>query len=108
MNKFLEALHCDIRIEVKKQNPQRFESAIETAVNIENAFKDPDVNVTNTMSFEISTLLDSHAQTNAKIQELSDKIQDLTISKIVNNVTSFTSGQNKEFESDSKDEVVKF
>lgn len=108
LNKFLEALRSDIRIEVKKQNPQSFESAIETAVNIENAFKDPEVNVNNTMSFEISTLLDSHVQTNAKIQELSDKIQDLAISKTVNNVTGFSSGQDKEIESEYKDEIVNF
>lgn len=62
-------------------------------VNIENAYKDPEFTINN-MSFEMTTLINSQIQTNSKIQELTDKINDLSNTKSVNNITGASSNSN--------------
>lgn len=86
LNKLYEALRSDIRVEVKKLNPQNFDEATKAAINIENALADPAYNANNLISSDISELVSSQIQTNAKILELSEKIDNLSISRTVNNV----------------------
>lgn len=79
LNKFLEALRPDIRIDVKKFNPKSFDVAIKHAINIENAICDPECSVNNIIGNDITELLNSQIETNAKIQELSEKLNRLTV-----------------------------
>lgn len=77
LSKFFEALRNDIRIEVKKQNPKSFSQAIELATNIENALNDPLCQVNNTSSIEINTLIQSQIETNKRIMEISNQINEI-------------------------------
>jgi hypothetical protein len=82
LNKLIEVVRSDIKFELKKSNPKKFNSAIQYACNIENALADCEYNVNNnTLSNEFNMLVNSQMLTNQKIEELSQKLQELTINK---------------------------
>lgn len=86
LNKLLEALRPDIKIEVKKQNPKNFEEAVKIAKNIESVFDDVTCQSNNIQSSEIMTLYQSQVEANKKIGELTKQIEELKNNAIINNV----------------------
>lgn len=86
LNKFLEAIRTDLRIEVKKQNPQNFKKAVKIANNIENALEGVPCQSNSMQSIDILTLCQGQIETNNRILELTKQVEELKNSKIVNNV----------------------
>lgn len=86
LNKFIDILRSDIRIEVKKQNPQTFNAAKNIAINIENALKDPEFNANPISISDVNTLINSQIQTNEKIEQLNLQLSKLSCEKTVNHV----------------------
>lgn len=74
LNKFLDALRSDIKLEVRKQNPTTFEKAIEIAKNIECALSDPTCQVNHSFSTEIDTVLQNQLENNKKIMEIKETL----------------------------------
>lgn len=89
LTKFIDALRTDIRVELKKSNPKTFDEAIEIAQNIEQAFSDPSYMAHNIAgSIEKESIIKSNLQTQEAIQELANKIDNITSTQQVNNVIS--------------------
>lgn len=86
--KLLDSMRPDIRIEVMKRGASNFNEIGKIAIDIENAISMNEAHLNNvTKSSEIEILLRSQIESNKKIEELTQKINDLTKTKSVNNIS---------------------
>lgn len=98
LDKFLNALRTDLKIEVKKLGANNFEEAVQKAKNIENALSDTELTTNNiTYNEELCTIIKNQMEANKNIQELAEKVKNLSEDKQHHYAKPSTSKETKIF-----------
>lgn len=96
--KLLDAMRPDLRLEVMKRGAIEFSEISKIACDIENALSIPNNHINNiNKSSDIDLLLKSQLESNQKIQELTDKVNELTRINPVNNVIASNNNRNTKY-----------
>lgn len=87
--KLLDAMRSDIRVEVMKRGAHDFETIAKIAKDVEFAMNTNEFQINNvTRAPEIEILIKNQIESNKKIEDLTQKLDKLTQTKMVNNTVS--------------------